>query len=316
MNLRSQSTTVVAGLATGLLADFILRKSIPKETPARRLLYGQSPLAFLGGVYGYANDDARGWQFAAGVAGSALLTYLTSDRSGAIQASSALELDDAIIVDGNREPIATQGLFRVEDFTERPERSLMGKQGRHYTRRVPVKYIVFHHGGFDVDHLYRAFQDPNRPFISSHFGIGLDPNGEVVVAQYLDTAQVANHAGEHNENSIGIDFAISPLPQNAARYGLSTTTNPTRFGPREVTDFPDSVVDAAAQLVRELHRIYGISTKFSDVGESGITVDELLRGKHSDVTVVSHHNLSSRGKFDVAYLWDRLRAAHNQGSIV
>jgi hypothetical protein len=309
---------IAAGFASGAIANFIVSKAFPDKPGPQRTVAVNAPLALWGCAYAYAYDDARGWYFATGVVGETLLAYFF-EKSRILKETSMVTqieedpFDDHVMVDGFPVPIRTKGLFRLEDFTENPNRSLMGKEGRHYPRQGPMKFLVFHHGGYDIDNLHRAFQDPNRPYVSSHFAIGLDDDGEVTIAQFLDTQQVSNHAGYHNPNSIGIDFAISPLPENASRYGLPTTQNTSPYGTMEVTRFPDKVLQAAAQLTRELHRIYGLDVKFfPDVETRHVSVDDLLTGPYSDVSVVSHHNVQAEGghKWDVAYLWDRLQQAY------
>lgn len=212
----------------------------------------------------------------------------------------AAPYEDFLVIDGVRTPIDTKGLFFITDFTERASLDLH-RFGNFSKRKKPVSRVVIHHGGYNVDHLAMVLSTSDRK-VSTHIGLSINKDGKVEVAQYLDLKHTAWHCGKYNEGSIGIDFAMQPTEECAVRYGFPVIDNPSSIGPRKVLEFPDATINAMAQLISELHRVYGINL-FPQEG-----ADSRFDGEDR-VSVVGHHHFATNGKFDVSYLWDRLCAA-------
>jgi len=213
---------------------------------------------------------------------------------------------DYLVVRGVRVPIQTKGQFQVIDFTESPKLDLH-KFG-HFAKRKSsaVSKVVLHHGGFDVYHLAMVLSTPDRK-VSTHIGIGFlegDPE-QIVVAQYLDLNWAAWHCSGHNDDSIGIDFAVQPGAEYAGRYKLPVISNPSTIGPRKVLEFPDRLLQAAITLVEEIHRVSGIqpAMKLAPAADAKLEASTI---KSQGITVIGHHHVSTAGKFDCSYIWDRL----------
>lgn len=209
---------------------------------------------------------------------------------------------DYLVIKGERIPIDTKKLFSITDFTENSKYDLH-KYGNFGSRKKQVSRFVMHHGGYDIDHLAAVFSTSDRK-VSSHIGMGIDnKTGKIVVAQYLDLKHLAWHGGKMNETSIGIDFAIQPTIECADRYKLPIIENPTKTGPKKVLRLPDELIQAMAQLLKELHKIYDIKLNPIKNAEEKFETDFL---KSSDFSVLGHHHFATNGKYDISYIWDRL----------
>ena len=212
---------------------------------------------------------------------------------------------DFIVVDGARTPIDTNDLFYVKDFTEDSTIDLH-RFGNFSKRRSDINFMMIHHGGFDPKHLARVFSNTERK-VSSHFGIGLDEDDNVIVCQYLDTKWKAWHGGSWNEGSIGIDICFQPDTKWNTRYGVDIIDNPSNCGPRRINKLPDSIVDALVQLVSQLNLIFldcEDSTYAFEV-DKVYTKEEFLS---EGINVVGHHH-ARKTKWDVGYAWQRLMDA-------
>ena len=110
----------------------------------------------------------------------------------------------------------------------------------HFSSRKGRKpnLIVVHWGGLDPHHCFRIFSSPNRE-VSSHAGIGLSPNGDATIYQYLDLNHKSWHAGWANSYSVGIDICQQPELKWKDHYikkgyNLSEMDNNTGRGAKRV----------------------------------------------------------------------------------
>ncbi len=209
-------------------------------------------------------------------------------------------LEDFLVIGGVRTPIDTAGKFSILDYTE-DSRLDLHSFGNFSKRKKPVQRVVLHHGGYDPFHLAAVFATRDRK-VSSHLGLGFTDSGDILVAQYLDLSHTAWHAGKMNEGSIGIDFAVQPTTDCARRYNLPIIKNPSTIGPAMVLEFPDRLLDAMAQLVQELHRVFELGA-VTPMPEADM---RYAPSAHAKITVLGHHHFATNGKFDVSYIWDRL----------
>jgi hypothetical protein len=283
--------------AGGILSSYIVDKVLGNKLSGSTsgLLTGAAGLGF-----GYYRKDKRFNAFALGS-----VIYAVAQSVKQANAEETFTPDDTIIIGGEHYDIDTKGLFDLVDYTENPGFDL--SETGHFNARTnrPVSFFVLHHGGYDLQFLADVFKNRRA---STHFGIGLNPDGSVTVAQYLDTDNLAWHTENFNSESIGIDFAISPLPEEADRYGLPIVPFPKGdkyYGLSEITELPDSMVKAAIQLLKELHRIYGLKMKINPNKDRLYSKSDVFGGEANDFTVFGHQNFAS-DRFDPVYLWDRL----------
>lgn len=209
---------------------------------------------------------------------------------------------DFIVVDGARLPIQTDGLFYVEDFTENSSIDLH-KYGNFSRRKDGIEFFMIHHGGLNPHHLARVFSNTERK-VSSHFGIGLDDNGNVVVCQYLDTKWKSWHGGGWNEGSLGIDICFQPDVKWNGKYGVSIIDNPSIFGPRRINELPQEIVNALVKFLSQMSLIF----HKEEYPVYAPEVDRIYSKEEFqavDATVVGHHH-KTRNKWDVGYAWQRL----------
>jgi hypothetical protein len=308
-NENGMSSVVYAlgGVATNVAVDYIFRKQFPAMGIASQKLISGGLVASGGVATSYALESNNGNYFALGSLGytATSLVYALVTKPKMSINRVVENPDDSVIIDGEAVPIATQGKFKLVDYTEQPEFDLT-PTGKFNRRSIPIKRFVMHHGGYDPYHLATIFKGGRNA--STHFGIGYDKDGSVIVAQYLDPIHQAWHAGNFNQGSIGVDFAMSPEVKNQARYNLPIVkTNSNRIKqPAEVLEVPDELVDAAAQFLKEMHRVLGIDMKVNLDSDALVTsYDELENSPLGEATVIGHHNIKP-GRWDVFYLWDRL----------
>lgn len=227
------------------------------------------------------------------------------------------ETTTGLFFSGNSYEIDTKGLFKFENFTENQkidiERDhIAGQIGDIYRDKDNIKFIVLHHGGHNAEFLKRTWQGTTT---SSHFGISLEKDGSIRVSQMVDIARQTNHSADFNLQSIGIDFALSPDIRNAERYGLRIIDNPGVSGPKKILEFPTKMIEAAAQLISEIHRIVngGLGPKPTmlpvdtnttpNFTTREMTLNEIISGGYS---VINHSNINTKGKFDAEYVSPRL----------
>lgn len=305
----------VGGAITNFATDKLIEKLYPQIGMPKRRLISSGAVIGTSAATAYALDKNQGYYFALGSLGYAAtsLTYeaISSSSAKGGQSSVASEsvladdFDDVMIIDGAEKPIATKGLFRLVDYTEEPAFNLESTN-KFNNRSTPIKRVILHHGGYDPYHLAQVFQGGREA--STHFGIGYDKDGSVIVAQYMDPKHQAWHAGYFNKGSVGVDFAFIPTAENASRYGWPVVpTQSNRIStPSEVLEVPDEILDAAAQFLRELHRVLGLDMRMNLDNDALVTsYEELENSELGDATVIGHHNVKN-GRWDVFYLWDRL----------
>lgn len=302
----------VGGAITNFATDKLIERLYPQINIPKKKLISSGAVIGTSAATAYALDKNQGYYFALGALGytATSLTYNIFNQKGgrssiASESTSVDVLDDSMIVNGVEEPIATRGLFRLVDYIEEPAFNLESTN-KYNSRSTPIKRVILHHGGYDPYHLAQVFQGGREA--STHFGIGYDKDGSVIVAQYMDPKHQAWHAGYFNKGSVGVDFAFIPTAENASRYGWPIV--PTRSNristPSEVLEVPDEILDAAAQFLRELHRVLGLDMRMNLDNDALVTsYDELENSELGDATVIGHHNVKD-GRWDVFYLWDRL----------
>jgi len=302
----------VGGAVTNFIVNHILEKQFPALSVTKQKLISGGSVSGASAATAYALDKNQGYYFAMGALGytATSLTYQIFNQSKIRGASSiAMEkgavVDDILIVDGVEEPIATKGLFKLVDWKEEPAFDLEST-GKFNRRNTPIKRVVLHHGGYDPYNLANIFKGGREA--STHFGIGYDKNGDVIVAQYMDPKHQAWHAGHFNKGSIGIDFAFVPTVENRDRYGWPVVDVPSnRFKSiPQVLEVPDEILDATVQFLKELHRVLGLEMRVNrDIEALASSYEDLENSELGDATVIGHHNVSNN-RFDVFYVWDRL----------
>lgn len=297
----------LGGVATNIAIDYIVSRKFPTLSIASTKLISGGVVTGGGVTTSYVLESNNGNYFALGSLGytATSLVYALATKPK-ININRVVENpNDSVIIDGESVPIATKGLFKLVDFTEQPEFDLT-PTNKFNRRTVPIKRFVMHHGGHDPYFLANVFKGGRDA--STHFGIGYDTDGSVIVAQYLDPMYQAWHAGPFNQGSIGVDFAVSPEVQNQSRYGwpiVKTESNRIKQ-PAEVLEVPDELIDAAAQFLKEMHRVLGLEMKVNLDRDALISdYTELENSSLGDATVIGHHNIKP-GRWDVFYLWDRL----------
>ena len=313
----------IGGAASSFIINRVLEKKYPNISLAKRTMVSGGLVSGGGAVTAYALDENRGYHFALGSLGytAASLTYRLVSPKGLAEIASERrsipgdDYDDFVIVDGTEEPIATKGLFKLVDWREEPEFDLHPTK-KFSKRRAPIKRMVLHHGGYDPYFLANVFKGSRNA--SSHFGIGYDRDGEIIVAQYLDPVHESWHAGYFNKGSVGIDFAFVPSVENQSRYGwpIVKTESKRIRQPSEVLRVPDEILDAAAQFLRELHRVLGLEMRVNQDNDALVSsFEELENSELGDATVIGDHNVRY-GKWDVFYLWDRLLERTNPSNSI
>lgn len=207
-----------------------------------------------------------------------------------------------IIWEGMPQEINTGGLFNMVNFIEDPTYDLKPYGDFAERRDRPIKRFIIHHGGYNLNSLTAAFKDPTRT-ASSHFGIELQPDGTVNVAQFMDLNKIAYHAKGFNTNSIGVDIALNPEPRSASRYNLPIIeVDSPRMPGQKALDLPDNLVKALIQLLSELHRVTGLNMVIEPDREAIFSEEEL---DQTNSTVFGHHHVQA-SKWDIIYVWNKL----------
>ena len=270
------------------------------------------PQAAIVSFPGLSHEDKGGVEFyAAVVAVQAYFGFNTDGMFGSqtyhavIATWGGASNVEYIVHEGIRVPIETAGLFILQDFTEQSEFDLH-RFGHFSKRKQPVDRVVLHHGGFNVVHLAAVLSDADRK-VSTHFGVGLpaDKNSPIIIGQYLDTKWNAYHCGPFNEGSVGVDFAVQPGAEYADRYKLPVIDNPSTIGPRKVLQLPDNLLQAMVQFLEQLHIALNIDKPMKLAPSTDMKLDRKAIAQQ-DITVHGHHHVATNGKWDVAYIWDRL----------
>jgi hypothetical protein len=167
-------------------------------------------------------------------------------------------------------------------------------------RKGKADTICAHWGGLNVKHCYMIFYNTKSRHVSSHFGIGYDPNEKrFEVSQWLDTGLVSYHAGKFNGYSIGLDICQSPVEKHIAKTRVfhpsaEMVPNPSSRGPRQVVSLCPEIADITNEFINDLRMIMDLEEK------PMLDSDEVLGIKEAtNYSVVGHHNLSKQ-KYDVA----------------
>ena len=221
---------------------------------------------------------------------------------------------NTIVLGGEHAPLGGPQLPHVVCFDEQGGQTIPRKnhKGRIcYSRKrrgpsqEPIKAIVIHWGGFDLDHCRKALMNQG---ISSHGGIG--PDG---VEQWLDLEYQAFHAGNPANNwSVGFDICQSPrveyLNETLRRgFKVKVEDNPTDRGPKEIVTLDVRVVNVARAFFPSLAQTLGIPLRVprkedGTVDHGVIDLDEFLEGGGG---ILGHHHLTSR-KWDIACWWEQV----------
>lgn len=221
-----------------------------------------------------------------------------------------------VIINGQGYEIDTRGLFEFENFTQNEKINIQtdhvdGQIGRRPRNLNSINFVMLHHGGHNAEFLKRTWAGTTT---SSHFGISYKKDGTIIVSQMVDVAYQTNHAREFNPNSIGFDFALSPVTSNSKRYGFDIIDNPAHpYGPKQILKFPDKLIQAACQFLSELHRIVpGIPSNpkmFSEdpdiepnLNSRNVSLQTVMNGGY---TIISHSHMHAT-KYDVQYLLPRI----------
>jgi len=223
---------------------------------------------------------------------------------------------DGLIVNGVGHQINTRGLFKFENFKSNRDIDIENDTSRLPNQVGPerelvnIKYIVLHHGGHNTEMLKQVWAGTTT---SSNIGVALEKDGTIRISQMVDLANRTHHAQGHNGNSIGIDFALSPVVTNSKRYGLRVIDNPVGAGPKKIVELPDSIINAMAQLIAEIHRIMEWGTPVvipkEDHETREYTTQQII---NNGWTVVSHGNVAGAhqpGRWDPQYALGRLDTA-------
>jgi len=188
----------------------------------------------------------------------------------------------------------------------------------HFSRRKQAPHlIVVHWGGLDPHHCYRVFSSPNRK-VSSHAGIGLSPEGDPTIYQYLDLNHKSWHAGWANSYSVGIDICQQPDLKwkghyESKGYNVEETTNPTDRGSSNILSIDPLVALAVGEAVKSLCQVLDIPFAFPSDAHGGST-DDPASTYHGVVNkealtsgdfrgVIGHHHITQK-KWDCACWWN------------
>lgn len=183
----------------------------------------------------------------------------------------------------------------------------------HFSSRKGVNpnLIVVHWGGLDPHHCYRVFSSPDRE-VSSHAGIGLSPEGEPTIYQYLDLQHKSWHAGWANSYSVGIDICQQPDLKWKSHYikkgyDVEEIANPTDRGAKRILSLDPRVALAVREAVRSLCGVLDIPYDFPRNSDG--SVDHGVQNKDYLINdfsgVIGHHHITSR-KWDCACWWDAI----------
>jgi hypothetical protein len=174
--------------------------------------------------------------------------------------------------------------------------------GHFSPRRMGVDTLIMHWGGFNPESLYNVMSGPRK--VSTHFGIGLDDEGQAVVYQYLDLSHKAWHAGPDNEGSVGIDICQQPVNKHLAYYQkrgyrVRRGRNPTNRGNKNITTLDPRIADVTNKFVHDLAEALDIALVAPDTHD--------VLSDPTGFSLVGHHHLSLN-KWDIACWWSDIFA--------
>jgi hypothetical protein len=176
--------------------------------------------------------------------------------------------------------------------------------------------IVVHWGGLDPHHCHRVFSSPDRK-VSSHAGIGLNPEGNPTIYQYLDLSHKSWHAGWANSYSVGIDICQQPSLKwkdhyTKRGYSISEMANTTGRGDPKVLSLDPRVAKATREAVKSLCEVLDIPYEFPRGERGQDTSGDFYHGvvdksylTNNFTGVIGHHHITKK-KWDCACWWDSL----------
>ena len=183
----------------------------------------------------------------------------------------------------------------------------------HFSSRKGRKphLIVVHWGGLDPHHCYRVFSSPDRK-VSSHAGIGLSPEGEPTIYQYLDLNHKSWHGGWANSYSVGIDICQQPGLKwkdhyERKGYEVAVQDNDTGRGDRQVISLDPRVALAVKEAVISLCDALDIPYQFpmSQDGSFDHSVQDKAYLINGFTGVIGHHHITQK-KWDCACWWQEI----------
>ena len=175
-------------------------------------------------------------------------------------------------------------------------------------RKGKADTICTHWGGLNVKNCFMVFYNTKSRHVSSHFGIGYDPNEKrVEISQWLDTGLVSYHAGKFNSYSVGLDICQSPLEKHMKHTkkfhpNAEMVDNPSSRGERQVVSLCPEIADVAKEFISDLRMIMDLEDKPPCVDDEVYGIKDATK-----FSIVGHHNISKQ-KWDVSpwrhQLWD------------
>lgn len=209
--------------------------------------------------------------------------------------------DEPYVVFGRRRISLGNVDYKVVNY-DQPGGYDLHPAGHFSSRAEDARAIVMHWGGFDPKSLYNVMSGPRK--VSTHFGIGLDDEGQAVVYQYLDIAHKAWHAGAANEGTVGIDICQQPVYKHIGYYQkrgyiVSRGHNTTNRGNKNVLSLDPRIAEVTKNFVHDL------SVALDIVLTSPNNHDVVVEPK--DYTLLGHHHISAN-KWDIACWWHEIFA--------
>jgi len=188
----------------------------------------------------------------------------------------------------------------------------------HFSSRNEKKphLIVVHWGGLDPHHCHRVFSSPDRK-VSSHAGIGLSPEGNPTIYQYLDLNHKSWHGGWANTYSVGIDICQQPSLKWKDHYikkgyNVSEIDNHTGRGDQRVLSLDSRVEQATREAVKSLCKILNIPYEFPRGNQGQDSSGDFYHGVvdkdyliNNFTGVIGHHHITQK-KWDCACWWENI----------
>ena len=222
--------------------------------------------------------------------------------------------DDYVVYGGQRLNINSETLITPFDD---PRGLDLHRYGKFSSRSgKEIRNIVVHWGGLNPKHCYNVFTSRDA---SSHFGVGLNKDGEAVIYQWLDLEHNAWHGGPINKTSIGIDICQQPTHdwhdhyQSKKGYEIRKIKNPTSVGRNNILSLDPKIANATRHLVEGLSELFCIPMR-SPRGSHGEDIEgevhhgvlnkDFALNDYSGILGHHHVDFSGKGKWDIACWWD------------